>query len=474
MAAELAGVRRGAPREIQGAAGIRLRREPPAHALRESREGRAPLSYLSKKSSSSSSRLLPLPARTRPDERPVLAHRVDGEGPPLLLLNGGMMSLSAWEPDRAAARRAAPRHPLRLPGTAPVARGPAASMEGHADDVAALLDALGETPRRRRRGVVRRVRRPPPRGAASRAGRVRRRARPSRTCARRGAWARRATRWRPPCGPPLAGGDRTAVYDAIVATRLHARVAGRPRRTRSPRAARRSDCCRTRGSPGLEGLLGALEKVDLGPVLPTIACPVLVLAAERDAAMPLERTKAVADAIPGADLVVVPGSGHALVVEREDEFILLAERFLGARRARPESARERGPAAARAAPRGPARPRRARVPLGAARIGRPRDRVPVQRPRDVDEELALVPARAHARQRDVLLYDYLGQGASDDAEIGGAPISAFGGRARGDPRRARDRAGPRGRRLVRRLRRGRIRAAPPVARCVRSRSPGSS
>ncbi|MRR12138.1 alpha/beta hydrolase, partial [bacterium] len=27
----------------------------------------------------------------------VLAHRVDGRGDPLLLLNGGMMSLSAWE-----------------------------------------------------------------------------------------------------------------------------------------------------------------------------------------------------------------------------------------------------------------------------------------------------------------------------------------------------------------------------------------
>jgi pimeloyl-ACP methyl ester carboxylesterase len=44
--------------------------------------------------------------------------------------------------------------------------------------------------------------------------------------------------------------------------------------------------------------------------------------------MPFERTEAVAAAIPGASFVVVPGSGHALIVEREDEFILLAERFL--------------------------------------------------------------------------------------------------------------------------------------------------
>jgi pimeloyl-ACP methyl ester carboxylesterase len=75
-------------------------------------------------------------------------------------------------------------------------------------------------------------------------------------------------------------------------------------------------------------LLTALEKVDLRPALAKISCPVLVVAAERDAAMPLERTKAVADGIPLAHFVVVPGAGHALVVEREDEFVLLVERFL--------------------------------------------------------------------------------------------------------------------------------------------------
>src|SRR5450759_4434870 len=75
----------------------------------------------------------------------VLAHRVDGDGPPLLLLNGGMMSIAEWEP---IVRRLAVRHrvircdfrgQLLSPGE------PRASMEDHADDVAALLDALGET-----------------------------------------------------------------------------------------------------------------------------------------------------------------------------------------------------------------------------------------------------------------------------------------------------------------------------------------
>src|SRR5450756_1780860 len=74
----------------------------------------------------------------------VLAHRVDGDGPPLLLLNGGMMSMAAWEPvaRRLARRRRVIRCDFRGQLLSP--GEPRASMEDHADDVAALLDALGE------------------------------------------------------------------------------------------------------------------------------------------------------------------------------------------------------------------------------------------------------------------------------------------------------------------------------------------
>ncbi len=255
----------------------------------------------------------------------MLTHRVDGEGPPLLLLNGGMMSLSAWEP---VARRLAARHhvircdfrgQLLSPGP------PRASMEEHADDVAALLDSLGEA----RVDVV----------AAS-----------------YGAYVGLLLAARHPelvgsvlavtvtdvaheglgeAGMRLAhavravskGGDRTAVYDAIV----HLAYTPEWQTAHAEEiAARRAQVGLLPEAwfTGLEGLLGALTKVDLRPVLPKIACPVLVVAAGRDAAMPLERTEAVAVAIPGASLVVVQGAGHALIVEREDEFVLLAERFL--------------------------------------------------------------------------------------------------------------------------------------------------
>jgi len=255
----------------------------------------------------------------------VLTHRVDGEGPPLVLLNGGMMSLSAWEP---IARRFAERHrvircdfrgQLLSPGE------PRATMEEHADDVAVLLESLGEKrvdvvaasygayaglllaarhPKRVRSVVAATVTDVASEGIGEAGARL--------------AGAVRAA---------AHGGDRTAVYDAIVALAY----------TPEWQAAHAGELAARRAQvgflpdawfTGLEGLLAALVRVDLRSVLPKIACPVLVIAAGRDAAMPFERTEAVAAAIPGASFIVVPGSGHALVVEREDEFVLLAERFL--------------------------------------------------------------------------------------------------------------------------------------------------
>lgn len=257
--------------------------------------------------------------------QPLLTHRVDGEGPPLLLLNGGMMSIAAWEP---IARRLAARHrvircdfrgQLLSPGP------PRASMEEHADDVAALLDFLGEcrvdvvaASYGAYVGLLLAARHPECVGSVV-AATVTDVA--GEGVGEPGARLARAVR------AVARGGERTEVYDAIVhlaytpewqAAHVDELAARREQVALLPEA----------WFSGLEGLLEALERVDLGPVLPTIACPVLVVAAGRDAAMPLERTRAVADALPAAAFIVVPGSGHALVVEREDEFILLVERFL--------------------------------------------------------------------------------------------------------------------------------------------------
>lgn len=255
----------------------------------------------------------------------VLAHRVDGEGPPLLLLNGGMMSFGAWEP---VARRLAERHrvvrcdfrgQLLSPGVPPV------RMEGHAEDVVRLLDALSIP----RVDVV----------AASfgayvglllaalHPGRVASVLAATVTDAVDGSMGEGSEALAGAVKEALEGGDRTKVYDQIVA------VAYSPAWQESHRdelAARRAQVGLLPQAwfAGLDGLLRALVAVDLKPYLSKIACPVLIVAAEHDSAMPLERTEAVASAIPGADFVVVPGAGHAVSVEREDEFLHIAERFL--------------------------------------------------------------------------------------------------------------------------------------------------
>jgi pimeloyl-ACP methyl ester carboxylesterase len=75
--------------------------------------------------------------------------------------------------------------------------------------------------------------------------------------------------------------------------------------------------------------------MDLRAELGRIACPVLVITAERDGLMPAERSLALAEAVAGAEHVVVAGSGHALVVEEKQRFLELVTEFLS-RQSRPE------------------------------------------------------------------------------------------------------------------------------------------
>jgi pimeloyl-ACP methyl ester carboxylesterase len=52
--------------------------------------------------------------------------------------------------------------------------------------------------------------------------------------------------------------------------------------------------------------------------LATIACPTLVLVGEGDQVTPPERAAEIAEAIPGASLVTIAGSGHLSAIERPD------------------------------------------------------------------------------------------------------------------------------------------------------------
>jgi len=70
--------------------------------------------------------------------------------------------------------------------------------------------------------------------------------------------------------------------------------------------------------PGIVGALGAMrDRSDSTPLLPTLdGLPTLVLVGEDDGVTPLDRARAMATAIPGARLVVIPGAGHLPPMEQ--------------------------------------------------------------------------------------------------------------------------------------------------------------
>lgn len=75
-------------------------------------------------------------------------------------------------------------------------------------------------------------------------------------------------------------------------------------------------------------LLDCFERVDLTSDLHKINTPTLVLVGEEDILKPRKYSEIIAREIPGAQLVVVPGAGHAICLERPIIFNALLLGFL--------------------------------------------------------------------------------------------------------------------------------------------------
>jgi pimeloyl-ACP methyl ester carboxylesterase len=68
----------------------------------------------------------------------------------------------------------------------------------------------------------------------------------------------------------------------------------------------------------MEGLMDALTTItshDTRAILPTISAPTLVVVGADDDETPPTYAQAIADLVPGARLVVIPGAGHLLNLE---------------------------------------------------------------------------------------------------------------------------------------------------------------
>ena len=72
-----------------------------------------------------------------------------------------------------------------------------------------------------------------------------------------------------------------------------------------------------------------IDKADITERLADIDLPVLVVHGEEDVPLPIERAQAMADALPNATFVRVPGAGHSVNLEKADIVNAAVARFLG-------------------------------------------------------------------------------------------------------------------------------------------------
>lgn len=242
----------------------------------------------------------------------MLKYRIDGEGEPILLLNGGMMTLTAWEPvaavlaERFRVVRCDLRGQLQSPGV------PEPNLEAHVRDLVELLDAIG-IDRVHLAGTsyggllaLRFASLHPERTASVSAITATGRITPE-------FWESTA-RCRELALEAAAGGDGGLVLEYILPGTYTPEYLEK----QGPALAFHRQWVAALPEiwfRGLAAMLSAVEGLDLTPHLSSIRCPALILAGELDTMFPPEQSRALAEAIPGARLEIVPGAPHGMVVE---------------------------------------------------------------------------------------------------------------------------------------------------------------
>lgn len=247
--------------------------------------------------------------------QPLLTHQVEGHGWPVVLLNGGLMTYRTW--DLVAAGLASKfmvvrcdfRGQLLSPGDPPD------TLEGHAADIVRLLDHLGLE----RASLV---------GtsfgaligltmAAQWPARVQSLVAMTATDRATPEMQREGRVLATACLAAVDGGDRGAVFDLVAAGTYSPAY----RERHAAELAQRRQA--VTGLPAtwfgqLSQLLRALDGLDLRPLLPRVVCPTFVLAGECDKTFPPEHSEALAAALPNAELQIVPGAAHGLVLEEPE------------------------------------------------------------------------------------------------------------------------------------------------------------
>lgn len=103
-------------------------------------------------------------------------------------------------------------------------------------------------------------------------------------------------------------------FEALVDQWLPPMVAGANRDTPAYQVMRQM--CLDAGQETFDAQIRALlGRPEVDTLLPTIACPTLVMTGELDSWAPPSQHEAIAAAIPDSELVIVPGAGHMIQLE---------------------------------------------------------------------------------------------------------------------------------------------------------------
>jgi 3-oxoadipate enol-lactonase len=255
----------------------------------------------------------------------ILTHRVDGDGAALLLLNGGLMSVAAWDPlmarltERYQVIRCDFRGQLLSPGPAHD------DLADHARDLVSLLDHLDV----REAHVV-----GPSFGAevalilaARFPAYVRSLVCITATDRMTERMVADSLQLRDAALAGAAGGNGAEVFRILAPMTFSDAWLGAQPGFIEERL-RLFSMLPASFFDGLCGLMSALVRLDLSGDLPRIEAPTLVLGAALDRIFPPEHSRALAGAIRGARLEIVEAAGHGAIVEATDTVVDSVIRFL--------------------------------------------------------------------------------------------------------------------------------------------------
>jgi 3-oxoadipate enol-lactonase len=135
----------------------------------------------------------------------------------------------------------------------------------------------------------------------------------------------------PEAGPIWEGRIKTAAehgMEPLVEPTLQRWFTEAFYKTNKPLMTRVGQMIRNTKPAGYIGCCRAIPKIDLTGRLGAIACPVQVVVGDQDAGTPVAMSRAIHEAIPGSELVVIPSASHLSNLEQPAAFNKAVSGFL--------------------------------------------------------------------------------------------------------------------------------------------------